>query len=190
MQLHKLTRKQPEAIYLNIEQSPKFRADDGELLQENIDKAFQTGPRMTTNSTTCRDQKIFLINGKNTDNLGVTEVDFGRAKNCRVTDLERTLIDITVNPHHSGGVSEVLHAYKAARNKISASKLAGYLKKIDHKYPYHQAIGFYMQRAGYDVDAVKLMWQSRPIEVDFYLAHRMERKDYSQEWRVYFPKGL
>ena len=190
MHFHKLTEPAPETIYLNAEQRPKFRDESPTLLQENIDKAFKQRPRTTTNISTHQNHKIFLLNGMHTDNLGVEEVNLSGIKNCRLTCLERTLIGITVRPVYSGGVAKVLQAYKLARKKASAKKTVSLLKKLDYIYPYHQAIGFYMQRAGYDDSALKVIRESNPIEYDFYLANEMKEKDYSKEWRLYFPTGL
>ena len=190
MHFHKLTKHLPDAIYLNIEQRPKDRDDDAELLQENIDKAFKLRPRITKNIADYKNQRIFLLNGMNTNKLGVEEVDFGRTKNLRSTNLERTLIDIAVRPAYSGGVFEVLEAYKLARKTVSAKTLVSFLQELDYIYPYHQAIGFYMQRAGYDDSSLKLMREFKPIEYNFYLTHEMKQTDYSEEWRLYFPKRL
>jgi predicted transcriptional regulator of viral defense system len=190
MHFHKLTQLIPQTIYLNVEQRLKFRDESATLLQENIDKAFKQRQRTTTNISTYINHKIFLLNGMHTGNLGVEELDFPGTKNCRLTGLERTLIDVAVRPVYSGGVSEVLEAYRLARKKVSAKKLISLLQKLDYIYPYHQAIGFYMQRAGYDDSALKLIRESGPIEYAFYLTHEMKKTDYSEEWRLYFPKGL
>ncbi len=190
MHFHKLTQRLPETIYLNVEQRPKFRDKSATLLQENIDKAFKQRPRTTTNIASYQNLKIFLLNGMQTNNLGVEEINLPGAKNCRLTSLERTLIDVTVRPVYSGGVAEVLQAYKSARKKVSAKQLVSVLLKLDYIYPYHQAIGFYMQRAGYEDSALKVIRESNPIEYDFYLANEMKEKDYSKEWRLYFPTRL
>ena len=58
-----------------------------------------------------------------------------------------------------------------------------------HLYPYHQAIGFYLERVGYsgpDLDLVR----SAGLHFDFYLAHGMQDRHYSRDWRVYYPRGL
>jgi hypothetical protein len=67
----------------------------------------------------------------------------------RETSLERTLIDVTVRPGYAGGIEGVLNAYRRALDAISVSRPVNILKQLDYVYPYHQAVGFYMERAGF-----------------------------------------
>jgi hypothetical protein len=72
---------------------------------------------------------------------------------------------------------------------MSTEKLKGLLKKLDYVYPYHQAIGFYMERAGY---SRKLCGQLREfgLPYDFYLVNGMADVDYNDSWRLFYPKGF
>ena len=63
------------------------------------------------------------------------------------------------------------------------------LKKLDYVYPYHQAIGFYMERAGYKPAQLERL-RSMGLDFDFYLTHGMREPEYSKEWRLYHPRGL
>jgi hypothetical protein len=80
-------------------------------------------------------------------------------------------------------------AYQKAKGEISVKKLVTMLKKINHIYPYHQVIGFYMQRAGIDEASLNLL-KKIGIEYDFYLDYKMKKKEYSKEWRLYYPNNL
>ena len=106
------------------------------------------------------------------------------------TSIERTLIDIVVRPWYSGGLSEVLQAYRAARDMVSVNALVSMLRQLDYVYPYHQAVGFCLDKAGnYDPETVRLL-QEFEMKFDFYLAHKIEDKAYSRRWRLHYPKGL
>ena len=107
----------------------------------------------------------------------------------RVTDCERTLIDATVRPAYSGGVAVVAKAFELAKETVSVNKLTAYLRKLRYVYPYHQAVGFYMERAGYDEALLKLLDQF-PVEYDFYLEHAMKSPVLNKRWRLYVPKGF
>lgn len=107
----------------------------------------------------------------------------------RVTDREQTLIDATVRPAYSGGIAVVAKAFELAKESVSVNKLAAYLRKLRYVYPYHQAVGFYMERAGYEEPLLKLVEQF-PIEYDFYLQHAMKSPVLNKRWRLYVPKGF
>lgn len=103
--------------------------------------------------------------------------------------MERTLIDIAVRPAYAGGVYQALAAYRGAFGKVSAPTLLATLKRLHYIYPYHQAIGFYMQRAGYAAKQYERL-KELGLRFDFYLAHDIREPDYSPEWRLFYPKGL
>ncbi|HUV68005.1 MAG TPA: type IV toxin-antitoxin system AbiEi family antitoxin [Sedimentisphaerales bacterium] len=189
MYLHGLTEQVPKTIYVNQEQPAKSRSE-GAITQDRIDMAMRRPVRVSGNVVQHEDYRIYLLNGKNTGNLGVVEMDSPEGGRIRVTDVERTLIDVTVRPVYAGGPFEVLKAYKLARPRVSVNKLAATLKKLDYIYPYHQVIGFYLERAGvYKERSIELL-RKFDFKYDFYLTHQIKEKAYSERWRLYFPKGL
>lgn len=187
-----LTEQIPKTIYITVEQSNSpAKAIRSELEQKNIDAAFRKPQRQSGTSSEIGEYKIILLRGKNTKNLGVSQFDDEDLKDVRLTDLERTLIDIVVRPSYSGGVSEVIKAFRNANesHKVSVNRMSGYLSRMNFIYPYHQAIGFYLEAAGYKKSQVDI-FASRDKEFDFYLTYDMRDMDYSQKWRIYYPKGL
>lgn len=186
---HNLTDQVPKTIYVNYEQGKK-NVKDAELAQDRIDRAFSKRPRISSNIAAFGDYKICLLNGKFTNRTGVTEIISPENDKMMVTDTERTLIDIVVRPSYSGGIHEVLNAYKKAAGKVSINKLSAMLQKLNYIYPYYQAIGFYLQRAGvYRETQIRLL-KKFDFEFDFYITHQMKETEYSKEWRLYYPKGF
>lgn len=189
MFLHNLTEQIPKTIYVNHEQREK-RVGDSALLQSNIDRAFVKRDRVTSSIAQFGEHKICLLNGKFTNRLGVIEMTTPENEKVMVTDIERTLIDITVRPSYSGGIYEVLEAYRRAVDKVSVNKLAAMLKKLGYIYPHHQAIGFYLEKAGvYSESQIQLL-RKLDMKHDFYLMHEMKDKQYSKEWKLYYPRGF
>ncbi|MGG4461959.1 hypothetical protein ABEX29_27005 [Brevibacillus porteri] len=190
--LHGLTNNVPKHIYTNLEQRKKFEYDDEEMEQKNIDYAFSRPMRQTNqiaelingNNIT----KVYLLNGKNLDRLGVILYDLD-GFNIPITSMERTLIDAVVRPNYVGGVDEVLNAFSIAKGQISVNRLLALLKKMKYKYPYHQAIGFYLEKAGYKEEILKLV-ENMGLKYNFYLTYGMKQKSFSERWKIYYPKGI
>jgi predicted transcriptional regulator of viral defense system len=63
--------------------------------------------------------------------LGIINLEEPEGAQVRVTDMERTLVDIVIRPVYSGGVSNVLAAYRKARGKVSIGRLTEMLKALD-----------------------------------------------------------
>ena len=108
-----------------------------------------------------------------------------------MTNLERTLMDITVRPNYAGGAFAVLDAYRHAvkENRISSNKLLALLEAMDFTYPYHQAIGFYLERAGYEgklIEKLKVI----PMKYKFYLDYGMTSKTYDSNWKIWHPTTM
>lgn len=185
MSLHNLTLQIPKVYYLNTEHSQNPAPTP--LSQEDVDQAFSKEQRKTSLSYSYKNKKVFLLNSKNTGELGVKAFNRDMEYYC-YTDLERTLIDIAIRPAYSGGVFEVLEAYRQAKGKVDATKLHQYLQKLDYSYPYHQVIGFYMERAGYSPAETAPFEKS--ITLNFYLTYNLKAKQFSEKWKLFYPKGM
>jgi hypothetical protein len=186
MKLHGLIDN--EALtYLNVEQSPKA-SPRSDLRQDRIDAAFKRPPRLSNNVFECFGQSVCLLSGKSTAQLGVADVKLSQMT-MRATGLERTLIDIVVRPSYSGGPSAIVEAYKRALDRLSTNAISDYLDQLAFGYPYHQAIGFYLDRAGAPPEYLDV-FRIRERKFDFYLDHQMEDPILCNDWRVYYPNSL
>lgn len=186
--VHGLTDQLPKQLYVNYEQSVKPKGK-GQLTQEAIDRAFQNNQRQSNFVFIYEGYSITVLSGKNTKQLEVQTRELEGGGKVRVTGLERTLIDIAVRPNYSAGVFQVVEAYKTAREQVSVSTLLATLKKLDYVYPYHQLIGFYMERAGYPEKQLQRL-KDLGMKFNFYLAYGMKSVELDPTWRVYFPKGM
>ena len=186
--LNDLSDEIPKTIYVNKEQSAK-PSPQGTLTQEAINRAFAAKPRASRYIYHDRDFRFVLLSGKNTGQLDVVEMLGPNGERLRVTKVERSLIDITVRPHYAGGVHRVLATFERARQRASVNTLVALLKKLGYVYPYHQAVGFYLEKAGFPATRLQRL-KKLGMQFDFYLAHGLKQLDYDPEWRIYFPRGL
>ncbi len=181
--LHGLTNQIPKTIYISFEQSKKNNVAR-ELEQSAIDYAFSKSQRKSGTTTIYDGYTLLLHNGMYSNRSGVFSLN-----DLPVTNIERTLIDIAVRPSYAGGVDSVLDIYRRAINKISINKLIATLDKLNFIYPYHQTIGFYLQKAGLSDEKLEGLRQKK-IHFDFYLTYEITEKEYNHAWKVYHPKGM
>lgn len=193
VRVHGLTEQVPKNIYVTHEPAEISARRSSALTQQAIDAAFQKPERITQEVALLGESRICMINGVGTDQLGVTDMqtldDSGEGARVRVTTLERTLLDITVRPGYAGGVAEVLQAFREARDKASANRLLAMLQRLGYVYPYHQALGFYLERAGYNATVLEA-FREMPQPFRFYLTHGMGETDYVPKWNLCIPRGL
>lgn len=191
MRLHGLTEQVPKTVYISYERSELSATNASELDQTAIDDAFRRPARVSNNEVEFGNQRIVLLNSAFTGLEGVISRPAGPSSNelVRVTNIERTLIDAAVRPVYSGGVYEVAKAFEQAKEAVSVNAMGAMLRKLEYGYPYHQAIGFYLERAGYRSSLLELM-RRFPMKFDFYLTHEMAETSFDKTWRLHVPKGF
>ncbi len=194
MRIHGLTEQIPKTIYISVEKkSPTHNPDN--LSQEAIDSAFQKQPRATQNIVELSDGKsrVAFLQSAYHEEIGLEDIRIV-TKNpegipIRCTSLERTMIDIAIRPFYAGGVAEVMKAFENAKGLLKVNKMSAMLKKMKFLYPYHQVIGYYLERAGYKSTLVDI-FRDQPMDYDFYLTHGMEHTNYCEAWRLFIPQGF
>jgi predicted transcriptional regulator of viral defense system len=198
--INDLTINHPKDIYINKEQSKKpITNGSAEISQGRIDYAFSKKMRSTTMIYNFQYQgefyRVHVLNSKNTNNLGVvSKQPIGFSKKIKVTNLERTLIDIVVRPKYSGGVQEILESYIRAKNQIDIDKLVHYLKKFNYSYPYYKSILFFLEYAGYDSNSIMEFREkyigNKSNNVNFYLDYQIANKKLNKNIGIYYPQFL
>lgn len=190
VEYHNLTNNVPKTIFISLEKSPHLKETQKKrLVQEEINKAFYMPARISKNLTVKDIYSINLLQSKYSNKLGITEVNYNNAQ-INVTNIERTLIDITVSPYYCGGCFEVLNVYKKAKGRVKIPKLYNMLIELNYIYPHHQAIGFYLEKAGYKEDDLKLFDHDK--ELRFFVQRELKEKErkYSERWNLYYPEFL
>lgn len=193
MYLNNLTDQLPKTVYINYEQVKKSSNNRNELEQNNIDLAFFKPPRLCGKHRIIKhgNYTIIPLNGMKTNYLGVIQLYTNEInREVRVTNLERTLIDIVVRPQYSGGLFQILEAYKNAVDRVSINEICTMLRKLNYTYPYHQSIGFLLEKAG--CSKLERLEQLRKFGINykFYLTYEMKETEFSEKWGIYYPKGF
>jgi hypothetical protein len=155
--------------------------------QENIDKAFAKEPRLTNMVLSWKDYYVTYLHKK----VPVAEIGVIKEPESylQYTDIERTLLDITIRLEYAGGVEGVFAAYKSVKDRVNTDKLLSYLQAMKLLYPYHQSIGFYLERAGY-LSPQYQAFHGSPIQRKFYIQNAMKEKMFDEKWSIYYPIGV
>lgn len=197
--LTNLTLENPKKIFINKEQSPKMKVSRDDLEQKNVDYAFSKKPRITNNKAYFTHNQIvyevYMLNGMNTNELGVIKIHpFNFTNPVKITDFERTLIDITMKPIYSGGIEEVIEVYKKLKHKVSISKVIQYLDVLDHIYPYEQSVLFYLNKSNYSKarqeKIINYIKKKKTNKIKFYLDNQLIKKKLDELSNVYYPSYL
>lgn len=189
MFLNNMTEQIPKVIYVTFDRETKLINRTKKLEQSKIDLAFSKEKKAKEITYKFRDYRFVLVNSTSDEKIGVKNIILSSGLIVPVTNVERTLIDIIVRPELSGGVQEIIKAYKSIEN-IQISKLNTYLKKKSYVYPFEQAIGFCLDYAKVDKNKVDLFLKSCDLEYDFYLDRCIKNPKFSKKWRLYYPTFL
>lgn len=198
--LHDLTLNIPKDIYINREQSIKpVNKENAQLTQGRVDYAFSKPMRSTNTvySFKLRGQryKVHVLNSKNTKNTGIIKKQaIGFSTKVKVTDINRTLIDVTVRPAYSGGASEVLNAYHRAKDTLNTKVMYDYLLKFNYIYPYEKAILFYLKLNKANKMELepfrKMLSEDKNKKINFYLDYQIVGKKLDENIGIWYPAEL
>lgn len=186
--LHEIVEQVPKSIYVTLPHIRK-RKQLVELSQEQITASFLRSSRLTQDIASWKGLRIIRVNGTDYNDLGITRLAIPNGKHIRISDVERTLIDLVIRPEYGGGVVQVQEAFFLAKEEVSTNRLISILRKMELAYPYHQAIGYYMQQADYPESSLHLV-RRLGLHKDFYLLHAQSGEKYIPEWRLFVPEFL
>jgi predicted transcriptional regulator of viral defense system len=184
--LHGLSDQNPFVIF-NSKAQRSERTNKSVLTQAAIDAAFSKRQRESHRIYQSFGMRFTLLDSNPLHASDVVTQAHGGAF-LKITSMERTLIDICVRPAYAGGVIQVLETFRRAR-KLDVSRLFASLQKSHFAYPYQQAIGFYLQRAGASVEELE-PFKLAVTKHNFYLGHSLLETDYLPEWKLYVPRGF
>lgn len=174
-------------IFVNHEQTPKQTTS--RLSQGRIDHAFRNWPRRSSFEFQTERHTITFLNGKNTGEAGVIDINGPSGEPLRCTSLERTLIDCVVRPQYADGIQAVAAVLPRAIANLSGAEIVRLLARTKFTYPYHQSLGFLLERAGMSASELEPL-RKLPIRFKFYLDYGMKKSAYDPSWRIYYPVDL
>ncbi|MDX9805687.1 MAG: hypothetical protein RBT87_07660 [bacterium] len=184
--MNSMTEQIPKTAYVSYELSQtKITVTRPELKQENIDKVFSAPPREARYYLFNRRQVILHASKFN----GYTGVIKNSNGTFFQTDPERSLIDSVVRPYFSGGIFNVLNVFIENRERYSISKIVNYLKALNYIYPYHQAIGFLLEKAGFPEKDLAL-FENMGIKHKFYIDYEISDRSLSKRWNLIYPSAF
>jgi len=156
---HELTDQIPHVIYIS---TPKLLGDFGLLREIN-------------------GVKYRFIQSKPVYFFGDVKIWVGEAR-ISISDLERTLLDGLRHPYFCGGFSEVLQAYKEAKNRIELSKVIDYAFRLETSTI--KRLGWILDHIGI---AKKLLYQLEEAPIKGFRKLDAKGEDfgsYNRKWMI------
>jgi predicted transcriptional regulator of viral defense system len=188
-----LTNQVPRTVYICIESNAKKTKRNDELTNSKLRQAFLKPHRHTRFIFDSNGFDIVVVERmKNTDSGVISsKTPVGLLPlNTRVAGVERALIDAVVSPQYNGGISSILDYFQNAKAKIDVTKLLDIYSRLDFVYPYFQALGFFLDRAGLNEKANDFR-AIFPPKNKFYLDHSTKSSwKYDDTWMIYYPEGV
>lgn len=187
--VHGLVSTTSNTIVINKEQSVKPRPTGG-LSQEPLDRAFARPQRRSRFVYTDGTHDFLLISGKHTNRYEVTTAPTESGADVPIASVERTLVDLCVRPEYVGDTDDVLEAFRSALDRgVAPIRVHETLSKMSYLYPYHQALGFWFERAGASEASLESL-RATERHFDFYVCHEIENATHDPTWRVHYPANL
>lgn len=190
--LHQVTLENPRKIYVSYEEPIRRKKTYAILTQEAIDRAFAKPIKPSKNVIQIDGYEVQFILRKHTGLTGVIkrEVD---GYIISYSSLERVLIEAIIRPEYCGGILEVINVYRRIKDvRLSTQKFMRIYRALKLIYPYHQSIGFLLEKTGNRNEKLINELYAMPKTFDFYLVHDVRKEDlsYDPKWRLYYPKSL
>jgi len=185
--LHGLTEQVPKQLFIRTDLD---RSSDhsSALTQDGIHKAFARPARPTTFRFTIDDVEVIRLWCKKSPSTSVMKLRIP-SSSFTVTTVERTLLDCMIRPGYAGGCSTVLDAFRSAQDTVTVTSLLRYLHDLNLLYPYHQVLGWYLDRSGFDPRQVAELDKLEKA-FDFYADYALNNPIFDKRWRVYYPQEL
>ncbi|MCB9538087.1 MAG: hypothetical protein H6704_17675 [Myxococcales bacterium] len=188
--LHDLTDDQPKTIYL-AEPRPSRRATKEDLGQEVIDAAMEASPVLSKNRAEFGGYEIVWLETEVPERVQVSQAVEVGGRSLRVSTIEKTLLDAVVRPEYCGGVHQLPAAFRRATEALSINRLVKLLRGLQPRFPYHQALGFLLERAGYDAKLLKALRALDDGEHSFFVGRGSKATmAFDASWRVHYPPEL
>lgn len=191
---HRLTNQIPQVAYVareGIGRNSDLNRKKVLLSDAQIFQAFIKPHRYTSNIYKLKTGSIVLTERVDSDRLGIIRTGKDSKflpPDSTVTSLERTLIDVCVNPQYNGGVMSVIEYFSEAKNRIDPETLIDIYKKLEFVYPYWQAIGFICDKAELK-NAAEAIYRSFKIKNVFYLDHNAKTDwQLDEKWQIKHPR--
>jgi predicted transcriptional regulator of viral defense system len=106
--------------------------------------------------------------------------DFNRI-NC--SDIEKTIIDCLYLPGYANGISEILKAVYAGRNKLDPGKMLSYLEKYEST-PVYKRLGFILMHLNLMPEFVNSIRQYTGKSYTLLDSSLPKKGKYNSEWKI------
>lgn len=188
LMVHDLTDNRPKTVYLANPRPPR-RRERPLLDQDVVDRAMRATPRLTSNRGEWHGHEIVLVESEVPAGLTVAETIAFAGREIRVATLERTLFDAVVRPEYCGGIAYLPEIFRRAVGRLSINRLLRLLRGLNTGFPYHNVMGFLLERAGYEPKLLRQLHRLEDHGRRFFVARgEPDTMAFDSAWQVFYPR--
>lgn len=189
-----LVQQKPKDFMVSLAIKDSYKRPKKEISQFLIQQLFMKPSKVTSNYFSFKSNNYYILERTKDSYVGIVHKRFNFEKGkdviLAITDKERTLIDCLMAPQYSGGLLNVVNAFKEQDFEIN--RLFEYYDTLNPIYPYWQNIGLFFDNSGNSKLAKEWMkCFKNKNSVTFYLDHNFRTNwSFSEKWSVYYPEGV
>lgn len=175
-----LSNEKNEFVFFSKELTPKYYNKNNEIHQEDIDQAYEKEYRYTSSIATYKNNHVIYLTPKHTGRFEVV-----RYNEYYVSSVHRAFVEMIIHVQYFKSFETVIEIFKPLKNRLDVKRIFKVLEIFDLIYPYHQLIGFSLEKVGFYKNDLDL-FKKQVSDLKFYTQKSKIKYTFDSYWNIYY----